>query len=388
MDTRKQQEWAQYILEQSENPTGLINEAALPVEKPSHNRQLRKKRPIDWSEQFVYIDSDCDSDYHPSKRSRCGTEGSRDRASPVRYIKREPGLGSSSERETYMKRSSSPSQYQSWDNDSTTVEKVDEAQEPGTTANERDLQSRPSTSTLAAEADSAKEQKRSRQREDPKSEHPLPKHAVERLDGTQDVHLELPAPSYEVPQPRASIRAPSMATEPAIRSHAIFAPGSHHPLSSSTNNDITSKDVDESFIELQPTTASKLLSLPDPEHCKGIKSQVKTPSSPSIPTAVLRVPMQIDDDARAKEALCPLLSAGSWMIVKSAMQQGVVNHDHWQPQSLETSQTLGVDKNDTTAKSILGKVFDIHEEMKTLSSDERLASWLKLTVDLVFTFPR
>lgn len=397
MGSRSHQELAQYVLEQSKNPTDSTNEAASLVEKPPHHRQLRKKRPIDWSEQFVYIDSDCDSDYHPSKRSRCGTEETRDRASPVRYIKREPGLDPSSEDLLHTGRRSSLWGYGSWDNDSTRVEAFKDTQTRGTTGIEQYFQKIPPVSTIEARDDLVKKRTLPWLSEDRESKRPLSKHAAERVNGVQDVPVQLPASVTEGFQPQISTPAPVKADEPAIPSNTMSVPDPKPTSSSVTESDIPSKEartdlntaVNETINGLPLTTKSEPPSLPNPEYCsKGTNTQETTPSSPLLPMAVLRVPMQIDDDVRAIEASCPSLSAGSWMIVKSAMQQGVVNLDQWQSHDIETIHRSAPDKKIATAKSLLEKVFDIHEDMKTLSSDERLASWLKLTVDLVFTFPR
>ncbi len=47
---------------------GSTKKVMLRVGKP------KEEAAIDRSGQVVYIDSDCDSDYQPSKRSSCGTE--------------------------------------------------------------------------------------------------------------------------------------------------------------------------------------------------------------------------------------------------------------------------------------------------------------------------
>lgn len=388
-DSLTQQEWAQYILDESKKSAGSTKKAMLQVEKPSHNRQLRKKRPIDWSEQFVYIDSDCDSDYQPSKRLRCGIEDARDRGSPARYIKREPGISPSFEEEKYTRQRSFPSQHVSWDNESTRGVGDDNGQEPGITAIERKFQTRHQISALEARDDLAKDQDRSKIREDREPDRSLLWHTSEHPNQTQNVAVTLPASSYgplEIPR---SPRVFTKVDEPPV--YSIFLPGRNHPRPCSTNisapprkkradsNNASEEDIKGS----QSTKKLKIAQIKGPEYRSEVKSL-----PPSLPTPTLQLPMQIDNDVRAIETLCPLLPASSWMIVKSAMQQGMVNLDHWRPDRIETIQIPAPDKKSPTAESVLGKVFDIHDDIKTLSSDERLATWLKMTIELVFTFPR
>ncbi len=392
-DSLTQQEWAQYILNESKKSTSSTNKDESPVKKPSHNRRLRKKRPIDWSEQFVYIDSDCDSDYQPSKRSRCGTEDAWTRGSPARYIKREPGISPSFEEEKHTGQRSFRSQHVSWDNESTRGEGDEGGQEPDITAIEQHFQTRLPMSVLEARDDLAKEQNRSKSREDRGPDRPLSEHTPEHPNQNQNVPVTLPASSYgslQLPGPPVYTKV----DEPAV--YSIFLPGRNHSRPCLTNISAPPRKkradsntaVEETIKGSQSTKDSKSAQVEVPEHYNEVKSQQQTASSPLLPIPTLQLPMQIDNDVRAIEALCPLLPAGSWMIVKSAMQQGVVNLDHWQPDRHETIQRPAPDKKGPTADSVLGKVFDIHDDIKTLSSDERLATWLKMTIELVFTFPR